>query len=91
MHFVYILKSDPRGTLYIGITSDLRQRLAQHLARIPGYTKKFSPWRLAYFEGYADEDEARHRERTLKQFGRVYSQLKRRITKSIAHAEKVRG
>jgi hypothetical protein len=49
------------------------------------------PWQLVYLEGYADEGDARDREQKIKQFGKVYSQLKRRIRRSLLDPEKVRG
>ncbi|MGH7093688.1 MAG: GIY-YIG nuclease family protein, partial [Stellaceae bacterium] len=30
MYFVYLLASKPYGTLYIGVTSDLAKRMAEH-------------------------------------------------------------
>ena len=39
---VYILASKPRGTLYIGVTSDLAQRLWQHKHDlVDGFTKRY--------------------------------------------------
>ena len=49
------------------------------------------PWELVYCEGYANIQDAKDRERKLKQFGKVYSQLKRRIMRSLQSAQKVRG
>ena len=47
------------------------------------FTKKYLPWKLVYLEGYADIEDARDREKKLKQFGKVYAQLKRRIERSL--------
>ena len=46
-------------------------------------TKRYSPWQLVYFEGYANSDDAKDREKKIKQFGKVYAQLKRRIWRSL--------
>lgn len=83
MHFVYILKSIDYKELYIGYTANLNQRLKEHNSGLSKHTKKYLPWRYVYIEGYANEEDAKHREYTLKQFGRVYSQLKRRIRRSL--------
>lgn len=69
--------------LYIGSTDNLVKRLKEHNNGLSSHTKKYLPWRPVYFEGYADKDDARDREKKLKQFGKVYSQLKRRIRRSL--------
>ena len=41
---VYILASKPNGTLYIGVTSDLHGRMADHKqGLIDSFTKKYMP------------------------------------------------
>ncbi len=89
---MYILRSIKfRRALYIGFTSDLSARLKEHNSGKSLYTKKYMPWELVYCEGYANEQDARDREKKLKQFGKVYSQLKRRVLRSLQGVEKVRG
>ena len=84
MYVVYIIKNlERRNVLYIGFTDDLSRRLKEHNAGFSDFTKKFAPWKLAYCEGYASEQDARDREKQLKHFGKVYSQLKRRILRSL--------
>jgi predicted GIY-YIG superfamily endonuclease len=46
-------------------------------------TKRYAPWKIVYLEGYGNKEDAEDREVKLKQFGRVYSQLKRRISRSL--------
>jgi len=44
---VYIMASRKHGTLYIGVTSELIQRVAQHRAgEIDGFTKRYGVKRL---------------------------------------------
>ena len=83
MHYVYILKSKKIDGLYIGETTNLVKRLKEHNSSQSFHTKKYLPWKLMYFEGYANQDDAKDREKKLKQFGKVYSQLKRRIWRSL--------
>jgi putative endonuclease len=83
MFYVYILKSVRTKELYIGYTNNVVRRLKEHNEGISRSTKSMRPLQLVYFEGYADVRDARDRERKIKQFGRVYSQLKRRIQRSI--------
>ncbi len=48
---VYMLASEPRGTLYIGVTSDLIQRIWQHKqGLVEGFTKQYQVHHLVYFE-----------------------------------------
>lgn len=83
MHYVYILKSKKFDVLYIGLTNDLTKRLKEHNSGLSKFTRKYRPWGLVYLEGYADLEDAKDREKKLKQFGRVYAQLKRRIERSL--------
>ena len=86
MHWVYVIKSNPRGKLYIGSTDNLVRRLKEHNDGQNRSTKPYLPWKIVYTEGYFLRDDAIDRERTLKQFGKVYSQLKRRIKNSLRSA-----
>jgi len=72
-----------RSTIYIGKTTNLEKRLEEHNRGLSTHTKKYRPWHYVYIEGYANEDDAKDQERKLKQFGKVYSQLKRRIRRSL--------
>jgi putative endonuclease len=69
-YFVYIIAS-LRGTLYVGLTDDLRKRILQHRAgTFDGFTKKYKVNRLMYFETYTDSKFAEHREIQLKKYRR---------------------
>jgi len=83
MYFVYIIKSKIRKALYIGYTNNPSKRLKEHNAGLSLSTKVYKPWYFVYLEGYANKEEAKDREKKLKQFGKVYSQLKRRIRRSL--------
>ncbi len=83
MYYVYILKSRVRRLLYIGYTDDFNNRLKEHNDGKCFTTKKYRPWEFVYLEGYKSQQDARDREKKLKQFGKVYSQLKRRIKRSL--------
>jgi hypothetical protein len=48
---VYILASKPNGVLYIGVTSDLEGRLAEHdQGLIEGFTRRYGVKLLVYYE-----------------------------------------
>ncbi|MEL7361714.1 MAG: GIY-YIG nuclease family protein [Bacteroidota bacterium] len=71
--FVYILASKPNGTLYIGVTSDLVQRMQEHRdGAVEGFTKRYDVHRLVHIEQYDDIREAVERERRLKRWNRAW-------------------
>ncbi|WP_314956956.1 GIY-YIG nuclease family protein [Bradyrhizobium cosmicum] len=67
MHYVYLLESEAfGGQRYIGLTTDLRQRLADHNAGKSPHTSKYTPWRLVTYVAFSDIEKARSFERYLK-------------------------
>ena len=69
-YYVYII-ANKSGTLYIGVTGDIKKRLYEHKAKlIPGFTCKYNIDRLVYFETYTDPDSAIAREKQLKKWRR---------------------
>ena len=83
MFYVYVLKSLKDDNIYLGSTDDLRRRLSDHnTGKVPS-TKARRPFELRYYEAYAKESEARHREASLKKDGRALAQLKGRISDSL--------
>ena len=70
---VYILSSQPRGTLYIGVTSNLEGRLWQHREGAqPGFTNQHGVKRLVWFEMHGDMPSAIAREKQLKNWHRPW-------------------
>jgi putative endonuclease len=71
--FVYILASAFRGTIYIGVTSDLMARIWEHRESVkPGFTSRYSVHRLVYFEPFAHMESAIAREKQLKRWHRKW-------------------
>ena len=65
--YVYILSSKKNGTLYIGVTGNIEQRIFQHKNKISeGFTKKYNVTRLMYFEIHDTFDSAVTREKYIK-------------------------
>src|SRR4249919_499489 len=57
--YVYILASGMRGTLYIGVTSDLIKRVWQHRNNVvAGFTKKYRVHGLVWFEQHPSMESA---------------------------------
>lgn len=70
---VYILASQPRGTLYIGVTSDLISRLWQHRnGGVLGFTSRYKVHCLVRYELLGDMEGAILREKQLKRWHRQW-------------------
>ena len=70
---VYMLASQRNGTLYIGVTSDLVQRIWQHKNDIfEGFTKEYGVHMLVWFELHEDMENAIIREKRLKKWNREW-------------------
>jgi len=66
-YYVYILASGRHGTLYIGVTNNVRARLEQHRAgRGSKFVSKYKVHRLVHVETFATPQEAIAREKQLK-------------------------
>lgn len=65
MWFVYILLLNNQQ-LYVGFTANLRRRLQEHQQGESGYTSKYLPIKLLFYEAFISEGDARRRERYLK-------------------------
>ena len=70
---VYILANRRNGTLYIGVTSDLCSRIAQHRdGSIPGFTKTYDVKILVWFQYFDSMADAIQREKQLKEWKRIW-------------------
>jgi putative endonuclease len=70
---VYIMASRKHGTLYVGVTSGLRNRVAQHReGLIPGFTQRYGVKRLVWFEPHESISTAIQRETSLKRYKREW-------------------
>lgn len=70
---VYLLASQRNGTLYIGVTSDLIKRVWEHkLDFVENFTKKYGVHDLVWYEQHEDMLAAIAREKTLKEWKRVW-------------------
>jgi len=62
--FVYLLASNPYGTLYIGLTTNLSRRVWEHKNKlVPGFTATYGVDRLVWFEVHDDREAALRREK----------------------------
>jgi len=69
--YVYMLASKKDGTLYIGVTSNLIQRIWQHKNnQTEGFTKKYNVHTLVYYEQHETMETAITREKQMKKWKR---------------------
>jgi predicted GIY-YIG superfamily endonuclease len=69
--FLYIVRCAD-GSLYVGETNDIEQRLADHnRGRSCAHTAKRRPVELAYFEEHVGRPAALDRERQIKRWSRA--------------------
>jgi putative endonuclease len=70
---VYILASRERGTLYVGVTSDLPGRIWQHKHDlVPSFSQKYHVHALVWFEVHETMDSAIQREKRIKHWNRAW-------------------
>ena len=73
MPCVYMLASKRNGTLYVGVTSDLVQRVWQHRSELAeGFTKRYGVHRLVWYEVHETMESAILREMALKKWNREW-------------------
>lgn len=71
--WVYIICDKPYGTLYIGVTSDIRRRAYEHRdGSIEGFSKRYGLKCLVYVETFNDIRLAIEREKQIKKWRRAW-------------------
>jgi len=91
MYYVYVLKSQKTGKLYIGLTSNLKNRFLEHNSGTEKSTKYGVPWTLVYYEAFLSKLDASKREKQIRSFKSAYGFLKKRIKSSLDIEPKKRG
>jgi putative endonuclease len=72
-YYIYILASERNGTLYVGVTNNIKRRVYEHKqGSIPGFTKKYNVHQLVYFEETNNIRAALAREKQLKKWNRAW-------------------
>ena len=67
MFFTYVLYSEKYDKIYTGYTSDLDNRIKSHnVLATKGWTIRYRPWKLLYYEKFPSKQEAIVREKELK-------------------------
>jgi putative endonuclease len=66
-----MLASKPYGTLYIGTTSGLVRRIAEHKNKVVlGFTRRYGASQLVWFEAHESREAALQREKQIKEWRR---------------------
>src|ERR1700744_1981581 len=75
--FVYLLASERNGTLYVGMTSNLPQRIWQHKQKVAdGFTERYGIAMLVWYAACDTAEAAITREKQIKKWNRAW---KRRL------------
>ena len=70
---VYFMASKRHGTLYVGVTSNLAQRVWQHKeGMVEGFTSRYHVHMLVWYELHATMESAIAREKALKEWKRAW-------------------
>ena len=70
---VYIMANRRNGTLYVGVTSNLPQRAAQHRdGTMDGFTRRYGCKLLVWFERHEEIEAAITREKRIKEWKRLW-------------------
>lgn len=71
--FVYMMASARNGTIYIGVTSDLPNRVIRHRdGTFGGFTARYGCKMLVWFEQHAEIETAIRREKQMKEWRRAW-------------------
>ena len=69
--WVYIVTNERNGTLYVGVTADVRRRAWEHReGLVEGFTKRYGLKRLVHVERHDDIRDAIRREKRIKHWSR---------------------
>jgi putative endonuclease len=66
MKYVYILETEDSEHFYVGLTDNLRGRLAKHNSGEVPHTSKYRPWRIKTYVAFSSNERATAFERYLK-------------------------
>ena len=70
--YVYIVSNQKRTVLYVGVTSNLHNRIYEHKHEKGSvFTARYKCHDLLYYEFYSTIEEAIHREKRLKKYTRM--------------------
>ncbi len=69
-NYIYILTNENNSVLYVGVTSNLHERVAQHRRGESNFTARYNLTKLIYVEQHSDIRSAIEREKQIKSWSR---------------------
>ena len=69
-NYIYILTNVNHSVLYVGVTSNLHERIAQHRRGESIFTTRYNLKKLVYVEQHSDIRSAIEREKQIKSWSR---------------------
>jgi putative endonuclease len=78
-----MIKSTRHYFTYVGVTEDMDRRIEEHNNSQVESTRPYAPFKLIYYEAYADKRDAFEREKKLKKYGKAMYDLKNRLRYSL--------
>ena len=71
--YIYFMSNQHNNVLYVGVTNNLRRRVAEHKAKInKGFTYKYNCDKVVYYEAFDSITDAISREKQLKNWKREW-------------------
>ena len=71
--YVYILTNFRKSTLYIGVTTNLKQRISDHKNGIGSiFTQKYKVYKLIWYQGFEKIEDAITKEKQIKRWRRAW-------------------
>ena len=69
--YVYMMASQKNGTIYVGVTSDLKKRVWQHKNNVvEGFTEKYDVHDFVWYEHHENAESAITKEKRMKDWRR---------------------
>ena len=70
-YYVYIMASNSRNAIYIGVTNNIKRRTEEHKnGEAKGFSKEYNTHNLVYYEEFLQIDKAITREKQIKKWNR---------------------
>jgi len=80
MFYVYVIQSEKSGLFYIGMTSNVENRLKEHNYGLVKSTKAYIPYRLIHTETFITKTEAIKRELEIKHKGQEKEKIIQKVS-----------
>ena len=72
-YYIYILSSNNKTTIYIGVTNNLQRRILEHKSKeVVGFSNNYNCINLVYLEKHNNVEKAIKREKQIKTWKREW-------------------